>query len=66
MQPFDAVNRLEGLDRCFQVRSRLSSGDRNGMENLKRQRSSEVKMFALLTEEEVRNRLMRKSASSSE
>jgi hypothetical protein len=32
MQLLDALERLEGLDRRFQVRSRLSSGDRNGGE----------------------------------
>lgn len=34
MQLLDALERLEGLDRRFQVRSRLSSGDRNGRETL--------------------------------
>jgi hypothetical protein len=30
MQLLDALERLEGLDRRFQVRSRLGSGGRNG------------------------------------
>jgi hypothetical protein len=32
MQLLDALERLEGLDRRFQLRSRLSSGDRHGGE----------------------------------
>jgi hypothetical protein len=32
MQLLEALERLEGLDRRFQVRSRMSSGDRNGKE----------------------------------
>ena len=31
LQLLDALERLEGLDRRFQVRSRMTSGDRNGV-----------------------------------
>jgi hypothetical protein len=32
VQLLDALERLEALDRRFQVRSRMTSGDRNGVE----------------------------------
>ena len=32
MELLDALDRLEALDRRFQVRSRMASGDRNGRE----------------------------------
>jgi hypothetical protein len=32
LELLDALERLEALDRRFQVRSRMASGDRNGRE----------------------------------